>query len=341
MLTWLIVGGLTILFSYWMVSRLRLWIAQRNILDIPNERSSHSQPIPRGGGLAIVVITLAFWLVYAWLKGIAQVNFWLLWIGALIVAVTGWLDDVYSLSSKLRLGIHGIVAILGVVGVGAWNSVAIPVLGTLSLGWLGFPLTILWIIGMINAYNFMDGIDGIAGSQAVVAGTGWFILGMLWDAPVVASLSLVMAASNLGFLMHNWHPASIFMGDVASGFLGYMFAIVPLLQNGNNVRGVTLLSGILFVWPFLFDAIFTFLRRLSHGEQVFTAHRSHLYQRLVIAGKSHRSVTILYIGLALIGLILSLLWYWEIKVSSLAVVFVLPLCCTLLWAFVVYNERKN
>ena len=193
---------------------------------------------------------------------------------------------------------------------------------------------------MINAYNFMDGIDGIAGSQAVVAGAGWFILGVLADVPAVAGLGLVLAASSIGFLIHNWHPASIFMGDVASGFLGYMFAILPLMQGGDNSHGATVLPGVLLVWPFLFDTILTFMRRLRNGEDVFAAHRSHLYQRLVISGLSHQTVTLLYAGLASLGLIFVLIAQWQ-PVAYLAAITMVVFCSVNLMLFVYKRETAN
>jgi len=296
-------------------------------------------PTPRGAGAVIVATTLSIWLAFN-LVGPDEACLWTPWLGALLVAVIGWLDDVHTLSSELRLGVHCSAAIVGILGTGTWRTVTISGVVNLSLGWFGFPFTLIWIVGLINAYNFMDGIDGIAGSQAVVAGAGWFILGVLWDAPTVAGLGLVLAASSLGFLIHNWHPASIFMGDVSSGFLGYMFAILPLMQNGDSSHSVTLLPGILLVWPFLFDTILTFVRRLKNGEDVLAPHRSHLYQRLVISGFSHQTVTLLYAGLAALGLIFVLVAQWQ-PVAYLAAITMVVFCSAFLVLFVHRRETAN
>jgi UDP-N-acetylmuramyl pentapeptide phosphotransferase/UDP-N-acetylglucosamine-1-phosphate transferase len=214
---------------------------------------------------------------------------------------------------------------------------ALPLLGPLALGWFGLIMTFVWIVGLTNAYNFMDGIDGIAGGQAVVAGLGWTLLGWLDHQPLVAALGLLLAASSLGFLGHNWPPARIFMGDVGSAFLGFTLAVLPVVAAQHNPRLAW--AGVLLVWPFVFDAAFTFLRRLRKRENVFAAHRSHLYQRLVIAGYSHRFVTLLYIGLALAGAVLALLWYSGGKASDLVVLLALPLLCAGLWRFVVGREQ--
>lgn len=339
MLLWLILALSLILISYWAVAAVRHWMVQRGIMDLPNHRSSHQQATPRGGGVVIVVLVLLPWLIYILLNRDNRILYSMLpWVGALILAMTGWADDRKNLSCELRLTIHSIVALLGMLGLGAWDSFVLPAVGRLSLGWLEYPLTFLWIVGLVNAYNFMDGIDGIASSQAVISGTGWFLLGLLWGNTQIALLGLVLAAASLGFLFHNWHPARIFMGDVASCFLGYLFAILPLMCKEDNVRAATLLPGILLVWPFLFDTILTFLRRAKNGENVLTAHCSHLYQRLVISGLSHPAVTLLYAVLASLGLMFALAAQWEPAVyvgAACTVVF----CGVLLIVFVRKRER--
>ena len=334
-----------LILSYFAVASLRHWAERRHILDIPNERSSHSRPTPCGGGLAIVVVTLLGWWLCAlfipptsWLALLAYTS------GAVLVAGVSWLDDLRPLPYWMRLGVHSLVAILAVLGLGAWRQVSIPLLGQVRLGYLGIPITFLWIVGLINAYNFMDGIDGLAGGQAIVAGLGWAILGWLNDNPLVSTLGLLLAATSLGFLGHNWPPARIFMGDVGSTFLGYTFAVLPLLfglsdrvQNGAKAP----LLGASLVWPFVFDATFTFVCRLRRGENVFAAHRSHLYQRLVIAGYRHFGVSLLYIGLAVTGLIVALTWFSGQEANAGAGTLVLPLLALGLWAFVIRREHKD
>ena len=144
----------------------------------------------------------------------------------------------------------------------------------------------------------MDGIDGIAAGQAITAGLGWAIVGWLADDLRPMLLGGLLTATSAGFLVHNWSPASIFMGDIGSAFLGYCFATLGLLGGGG---GSGALIGILLVWPFVFDTAFTFCVRLRRRENIFKAHRSHLYQRLVLTGLSHRAVTLLYVALAVLG----------------------------------------
>ncbi len=287
---------------------LRRWAPRLGLLDIPNERSSHTVPTPRGGGLAIVVATiLGLWLVYAVLKpGELAVALLIYTLGAAQIAVVSWANDRRSLSATVRLASHALGAALGIFAFGYWHTVSLPLLGLVSLGWLGGFITLLWIVGLTNAYNFMDGIDGLAGGQAVIAGLGWAVLGGLSRQPLVSAFGLLLAASSLGFLAHNWPPARIFMGDVGSAFLGYTFAVVAVMAAAADTR--LALAGVLLLWPFVFDTALTFLCRLLKGENVFAAHRSHLYQRLILAGHSHRAVTLLYLGLALIGAALAVGW---------------------------------
>jgi UDP-N-acetylmuramyl pentapeptide phosphotransferase/UDP-N-acetylglucosamine-1-phosphate transferase len=200
----------------------------------------------------------------------------------------------------------------------------------------------------------MDGIDGIAGLQALIAGLGWFSFSLAYDflqsgADILGLFGLLIAASSLGFLLHNRPPARIFMGDVGSAFLGYSFAIAPLLlidpdvighpEKPENVGFVLLFwPAVLLVWPFLFDTVFTFMRRALKRENVFKAHRSHLFQRLVIAGCSHLFVTLLYAVLALEGAFFALLWA-EAR-PTLAYKAWMPLVVSMfgIWAFTRWRE---
>lgn len=222
---------------------------------------------------------------------------WSYFAGALMIALVSWLDDVYSVSFYLRLMVHSAAAIMVISEMGYWQSVYIPLLGgQIPLGIAGAAITFFWIIWMINAYNFMDGIDGIAGLQAVLAATGWLLFGYLLGLPAIILYSGVVLFSSAAFLAHNWHPATVFMGDVGSAFLGFTFAVMPLLvqrQAGTELSYLPVV-GVMFVWLFMFDTLLTFARRLLKGKKVWHPHREHLYQRLVISGLRHDLVTGFY-----------------------------------------------
>ncbi len=188
------------------VGLMRRHAPRLGMMDVPNERSSHSVPTPRGGGLAIAVVTLlGGWLVYAWLgSGISAAAFLLFTIGAALIAAVSWMDDLHSLPVRLRLATHLTGALLATFAFGYWRHVQLPVIGLVPLGGLGLPITLLWIVGLTNAYNFMDGIDGLAGGQAVVAGLGWLAVGALTGNAFQSALGLLIAASSSGFLISNW-----------------------------------------------------------------------------------------------------------------------------------------
>ncbi len=183
----------------------------------------------------------------------------------------------------------------------------------------------------------MDGIDGIAGLQALVAGSGWYLLGTLTDQSAFAMLGALIAASSAGFLWWNWPPAKIFMGDVGSAFLGFTFAVLPVFAALTHNRIAA--AGIILVWPFVFDSVFTLLRRLSKGENIFQAHRSHLYQRLVQKGWTHGQVSSLYAALAGIGIVPAATFVRWPMAGSWLIVILLPLLAGGLWSLVVYQEK--
>lgn len=267
------------------------------VMDIPNARSSHHRPTPRGGGLAIVLVGLAgvTALAVAGLPPPAH-GVWIL-VGALVVASISIIDDVSTISAKLRLAVHVVAAAIAVAAIGPIRDIDFGPLGSYGLGGFGVPVTIVWIVGMTNAFNFMDGIDGIAGMTAAVALTV-LAAGLMLSAQIFAALVAgSLAAAAAGFLMWNWHPARIFMGDVGSAFLGYTIAVLPLLMS--DASGARLVRLAAFVmWPFVFDTMYTLARRAAKRQNVFEAHRTHLYQRLVIAGWSHQMVALLYGGLS-------------------------------------------
>jgi len=342
-----LVIGISILFITFLISYLVIfavqWLALRyRLIDIPGERSSHDQPKPHGGGIAIVLLTIVGVLVFGcgfsnsswgWYKLFAYT------IGSFFVAAVSLLDDIRSLPNLVRFASHSFCAILAILAFGYWSTISLPILGKIHLGMVGLPITFLWIVGLTNVYNFMDGIDGIAGGQTVVAGLGWAIFGWMIGHTMLSLIGLLLAGSCLGFLIHNWPPARIFMGDVGSTFLGYTLAILPLAAFQTNPRMEVV--GILLVWPFLFDTIFTFFRRLKNKENVFSAHRSHLYQRLVIIGYNHRFVSLCYIGLAFFGMLLAYLFSTGGEIAEWLVVFGLIVGAGGLWLFVFWNEPSK
>ncbi len=276
------------------------WTAARGIVDTPNARSSHTRVTPRGGGLAIIAVVVGVAIVIVMLR---PVELWRVAgavVPALAIAAVSWLDDVRSLRNRTRFAVHLAAAIAATAMLGAVARVDLGSFGMLRFGPLAWPLTLLWIVGLTNAFNFMDGSDGIAGITAAAVAAGIAAAAAACGAGAVAVLAAAFAGASLGFLTSNWQPARIFMGDVGSAFCGFLLAVLPLAVRADAVPEVLPVAA-LALWPFIFDTSFTLLRRLRAGENIFQAHRSHLYQRLVIAGWSHRAVAMLYGGLSAFG----------------------------------------
>lgn len=279
------------------VALFRRWSHHREIFDVPNERSSHTVPTPRGGGIVIVIVTLAAYVLAATITPMRLS--WGYLAGAIIIAVVSWLDDLLSIPFWARLLVHIIGAALLIADVGYWQSVFFPVVDwTLPLGpVVGLIVTMGWLVWLINAYNFMDGIDGIASLQAITAGAGWAVLAAALSLDGIFIFAGALACATVGFLLHNWEPARIFMGDVGSAFLGFTLAALPLLAAstpGIEVSHVFPVVGVLFLWFFVFDGGFTLVTRLLQRQRVWEAHRQHLYQKMIISGWRHSSVSLVY-----------------------------------------------
>lgn len=308
----LLLAGLTAL-SWLLVFGILHWAQRRQILDIPNHRSSHSRPVPRGGGVVIVAVTLVAGTWHA-SRHPAEWSLLAYLIGTSLIALVSWADDLRSVPYRVRFVCHIFAALLVLAALGLSHAFA----GTWVPWWLAAPVLLVWIVGLTNIFNFMDGIDGLDGGQAVAAAGWWLAIGALLGIPSITTLALAVAASSAGFLLHNWAPARIFMGDVGSTFLGYTFAVLPLLSWQLRGRWPLLIGGVLVVWPFIFDGGLTIVRRAWRGENIFEAHRSHLYQRLVIQGWPHSTVSALYIAYALVSATCAFAfvaggWHWSVS----------------------------
>lgn len=294
----LIIAGLVFGLSVWLTGRLASASARLRLLDHPNERSLHDRPMPRTGGLAILaslalglLLEISMALVGGGRQPLgARTSGWIIGMLLLLAAVSLW-NDRMELSPALRFIIHGLAAAGVVLGAGLTiDSIPLPTFGDSSLGWFAAPLTIICLMWMTNLYNFMDGMDGFAGGMSVL---GFGFLGFIaWGAgnSFVALLSLLTVGAAAGFLLHNWPPAKIFMGDVGSILLGFLAGALSVL--GVHQRQFDLWPPVLIFSPFIVDATVTLCRRLLRGEKVWRAHREHNYQRLVLAGWSHRKTVL-------------------------------------------------
>ena len=290
----LVVAAFLLLLSSWLTHRLSLPNSRLYLLDYPNERSLHSHPTPRTGGIAVLGSLFAgLLLTYAghvlgWLHGglwsksdLLQIQ-WILLL-TLCIAAVSFADDRVGVPPGVRFGVHAVIAGSVVFGAGAKiDAITIPLLGTWMVGDAAAFLTILFIMWIVNVYNFMDGMDGFAGGMTVV-GFG-FLGGSAWIGgnETLGALALFIAAAAGGFLVYNMPPAKIFMGDVGSISLGF-------LAGALSVVGIS--AGVFDVWvpilifsPFIMDATATLFRRLFQMKKIWLPHREHYYQRLVLSG---------------------------------------------------------
>ncbi len=297
MSTWneLILFGLLLIagiVSYALTGFLRRYALSKSLLDIPNDRSSHTIPTPRGGGLAIV---MTFLIGISILAGIGQLelSLYLSLLGAgALVAIVGFVDDHRHIAARWRLLMHFISAGWALFMLGGLPP--LPVFGyMLDLEWVGHALAVIYLVWLLNLYNFMDGIDGIAGIEAITVCFGGVILywliapeTLLWQIPVL----LLMTA--FGFLLWNFPHARIFMGDVGSGFLGIVLGILSIQAAWLSPE--LFWSWIILLGTFVTDATVTLLRRLLHGEKVFEPHRSHAYQHAAGKYGSHVPISLMF-----------------------------------------------
>jgi len=258
---------------------IRLYADKKSILDIPNDRSSHITPTPRGGGVGIVIL---FFASVIYLRDSIDSSLFYALLCAIPIATISLIDDILTISSKIRILVQSISSILALYALGGVNSIDF-IYFELDGYWINI-LALLSIIWLTNLYNFLDGIDGYATTQAITVGLGIFLF---FD----ISLGLVIVSISLGFLLFNWHRASIFMGDVGSATLGFIFAIFVFYYINSGDDGDILISMVLLSL-FWFDATVTLIRRLANREKLTQAHKKHAYQRLVQSGWSHDKVVI-------------------------------------------------
>lgn len=262
----------------------------RGLVDEPNARSSHHLPTPRGGGLAIVAVVLASLVALAVVGVLPMRELWGLAGAGLLVGGIGWVDDHRHVPAPLRLLVH----FAGAAWALAWLGGLPPVElfgAAVDLRWPGQALALVYIVWMLNLYNFMDGIDGIAGVEAVTVCLGAVVLHRLVDPSSEGSAtSLLVAGAVCGFLVWNFPRARIFMGDVGSGFLGILLALMSL--EAGRVAPELFWGWLVLLGAFVVDATTTLMRRLLRFEAVHEAHRSHAYQRLAHRIGSHPPVTL-------------------------------------------------
>lgn len=299
MMYWWLVPTI-VLFSLGLTAGLRQYALSRKIIDIPNARSSHSIPTPRGGGVAIVVSFLISLPFLGWAHLVSSEVLIAIGVSGGVVAAIGFMDDHGHIAARWRLLGHFCASLWAVYWLGGLPPV--DFLGwTLELSWAGNIFGIFYLVWLLNLYNFMDGIDGIASVEAICACLGACLLYWLDGSTSLLWIPLVLAMAVFGFLYWNFPPARIFMGDAGSGFLGLALGVISL--QAAWVSDQLFWGWLILLGVFIVDATFTLLRRLLRGEKVYEAHRSHAYQYASRQAKKHLPVTLTVVGINLLWLL--------------------------------------
>lgn len=319
LLALLIIG----VFSWWAVGVLIQYLRSISVVDTPNERSLHQGQIPRGGGLVIVTLLLLSLLTMA-IATPRSITFLALFVLTLAWAVLSWVDDRTDLSPRRRLLFQLGFAACTVAAFGWVNTLQISSYSYISLSWFGLICTFIGVLWLSNLYNFMDGMDGLAASQTIIAATTiafWF-----WQAgdTALAICCMVLAAASYGFLLRNWHPAKVFMGDVGSITIGAFFA--TMLIYGQSRYQIPAISFVLLLAVFVFDSSVTILKRIWRREKFWLPHRSHYYQRAALLGFNQGAVTVASVVLMIVCAMIAsvtVLYHDRIAIAALAVLMLL------------------
>lgn len=316
-LEWLLIGAL--IATYLLCHGLRAWAHHRDRLDIPNHRSAHKMPTPTSAGLVMVVVFAAA-VVCLGLWGDVDTELVVAFMGVFLIAIIGFLDDIKPIGAGLRFSTHIIASGWIVFWLGGIPSIAIFSI-EIDPGWLGFLIGIVYLAWLLNLYNFMDGMDGLAASEAVfVLAAVWLIAGYGHGDEFGWRVVLILLSVCLGFLIINWPSAKIFMGDIGSGFLGLSLGTLSIYTAREEF--LSMWCWVILLACFIVDASVTLVVRLMRKEKVYEAHNLHVYQHASrIFGDSPVLYTLWSINLAWL---LPMAWWadsnseWGVLITCLA-----------------------
>lgn len=274
-------------------------------VDHPNERKVHKRVMPRLGGLSIVMsflIGFLFFLPETW-------EAWPILIGAVIITATGVLDDLMELSPKAKLGGQLLAAVVTVFGGIQLEFITIPFIEErIEFGYLAIPITIIWIVAITNAINLIDGLDGLAAGVTAIALLTISGLAVTMGNPLLALIGLMVFGSTLGFLVFNFYPAKIFMGDTGALFLGYMISVLSIMGLFKNVAIFSLIVPIIILGVPILDTVFAIIRRIVQKKPISAPDKFHLHHCLLRLGFTHRQTVILIYAMSAMFSIMAILF---------------------------------
>lgn len=313
------------------------------IIDRPNQRSSHVRPLPRSGGVSIVVTFLLGMIFIISLGETTLIRKQYMWgfvSSATLIAIISLIDDIYNKSAVFKLITHiiavGIVLSTGIV----IDHLALPGVGYIQVGTWGYVISFLWILGLTNAVNFMDGIDGLVAGCTVIASLFFMAISFYQGSSFVYVTCYTLLAGALGFLFLNFYPAKIFLGDVGSAFIGFTFATLAIIAARYDASHTSFLVMPLLMFNIIYDTVFTLIRRAIKKESLLEAHRDHLYQLLVRSEFTHREVALIHYCMAFLqGL--GAMWMVLIPGSQRVFIFLPFLLMQLGYSYFVMRRAKT
>src|SRR5690625_3970180 len=293
-----------------------------NFVDFPNQRKIHKEVTPRIGGLGIF-IGAAIGLFYLQPE---HIHLKAIGLGAIVIVITGILDDRFDIRPIVKLTGQLIAASFLISSGLIIEKVTLPLIGMVDLGAFSVLITFLWVVGITNAINLIDGLDGLATGVSTIALLSMFVMALIDGQVTAAVLCIVLIGSNLGFLYHNFYPAKIYMGDTGSNFLGYMIAAISMLGLFKNVALFSFIIPVIVLAVPIFDTLFAIVRRAYNKQSIMEADNKHIHYQLLANGYSHRqAVLIIYAFSALFGMMAVLFSEASITTSLIITFFVLIL----------------
>lgn len=308
-----------------------------NAIDVPkDERRVHKKPIPLIGGLAIfygfLISVLCFCVIDESVIGIV--------LGAIVIVITGVIDDKYSLPAKVKLLMQIVAAVIVIAFGIEMRYIENPITnGYITLGWFSIPITILWIVGVTNAVNLTDGLDGLAAGISTIASLSLLILIMFTENINLAIMTAALAGASFGFIPYNFNPAKIFMGDTGSMFLGYMLACISVQGLMKTYTVISFAMPILVLGLPIFDTVFAIVRRLVTGRSIMSPDRGHLHHRLIDMGFTQRQTVAILYTLTAILCLTALVMFLKNTLRGLILVFAVILIIII--SFAVLDSKSE
>lgn len=295
----MVTGVLTFLLSLAM-TRFMIWV---NIHDTPSHRSSHSIITPRGGGFGIIIgffLCMSSFLSQGFLSHIPQWKLTILGGAAFGLIIVSFRDDIKSLPLRHKLLTQILMASLIVASGLSFDEIPLPYFGIIHLGAFAGIMSLLWVIFLTNAFNFMDGLDGLAAGSSLVASFFGLVIGIYFQEHVFLYMCFALFFATLGFFFYNFSPARIFMGDVGSQFLGLLWSVLLFLSAQTQHVELSVYTIPLLFFAFIYDVGLTIIRRLCHRQSIWQPHRTFLFHILHRSGLSHRRISLIYMIFAFV-----------------------------------------